>query len=561
MDIKKVTEDFSVSGQLAPEDITALHEAGIKTLICNRPDQEAAGQPAYADLAAQARAHGMAIHLLPVVHSTINSNDVNTFASLLDTAEKPIHAWCGSGLRAITLWSLAQRKSAADNANLIMQAQGLGFDFKSFTSRFAPVIAEQTDAFRDYPVAQHCAVLIIGGGAGGISLASSLLHRDPALQITIVEPAEKHYYQPGFTLVGAGIFSLAQTERTTAELMPGNVNWIKAAATNFLPDLAQVVLSNGTRLSYDRLCVCAGLKLNWSAVAGLQETLGKNGVTSNYSPQLAPYTWRLVQELKAGKAIFTQPPMPIKCAGAPQKVMYLSADHWRRTNCLPQMQVDFYNAGGVLFGVKDYVPALMSYVEKYHVNLHFQHNLVKVDGPRRVATFATTDKEGKTALQETGFDMLHVSPPQCAPDFINNSPLADRAGWVDVDQATLRHKKYSNIWGLGDVTNTPNAKTAAAVRKQVPVAASNILHNMRNETVQAAYDGYGSCPLTVAKGRIVLAEFLYGGKLSPTFPDWLIKGTKPTWQAWMLKKYLLPWVYWHLMLKGREMLTASATKP
>ncbi len=560
MEIKTVSADFSVSGQLVSEDLTALRKAGIKTLICNRPDQEVAGQPSCADLTELARGQGIAMYYLPVVNDTINSNDVNTFTTIFNTAEKPVHAWCRSGLRSITLWSLAQVKHGADPSAVVTQAQGLGFDFRSFTKRFAAVIAEQTNAFREYPLAQHCAVLIVGGGASGISLASSLLRRDPTLKITIVEPADTHYYQPGFTLVGAGIFSLEQTARSTAELMPGKVNWIKAAVTNFLPEQSEIVLNNGTRLSYDRLCVCAGLKLNWSAVEGLQETLGKNGVTSNYSPELAPYTWQLVKGLQGGKALFTQPPMPIKCAGAPQKVMYLSADHWRRTGWLPQVQVDFYNAGAVLFGVKDYVPALMSYVEKYSVKLHFQHNLVKVDGPNHIATFATTDKDGKAILVETGFDMLHVSPPQCAPDFIHNSPLADRAGWVDVDQATLQHKKYANIWGLGDVTNTPNAKTAAAVRKQVPVVASNMLHDIRHEAVLAAYDGYGSCPLTVAKGRIVLAEFLYGGKVSPTFPAWLNNGTKPTWMAWMLKKYLLPWVYWHLMLKGNEMLTDSAAK-
>ena len=212
MEIKTVSADFSVSGQLVSEDLTALRKAGIKTLICNRPDQEVAGQPSCADLTELARGQGIAMYYLPVVNDTINSNDVNTFTTIFNTAEKPVHAWCRSGLRSITLWSLAQVKHGADPSAVVTQAQGLGFDFRSFTKRFAAVIAEQTNAFREYPLAQHCAVLIVGGGASGISLASSLLRRDPTLKITIVEPADKHYYQPGFTLVGAGIFSLAQTE-------------------------------------------------------------------------------------------------------------------------------------------------------------------------------------------------------------------------------------------------------------------------------------------------------------------------------------------------------------
>ncbi len=560
MDIKKVSDHFSVAGQLTVDDLAAVQAAGIKTLIGNRPDGEAPGQVLNADIAKRARELGLAVHFVPVMQDTINSNDVNAFAHILTSAEQPVLAWCRSGARSLTLWSLAQIKGGGDSAPLVSLGNSLGYDFHTFTQKFAGVIAETTGGFAKYPVGQHCPVLIVGGGAAGIALAASLLHRDSTLQISIVEPSDKHYYQPGFTMVGGGIFSLAQTRRETAGLIPAGVQWIKASVTNFLPEQAQVVLSDGTRLGYDRLCVCAGLKLNWGAVSGLQETLGKNGVTSNYSPELAPYTWELVQGLKHGKAVFTQPPMPIKCAGAPQKVLYLSADHWFDKGLLAKINVHFYNAGAVLFGVKDYVPALQSYIDKYKVHVHFSNNLVKVDGPGKVATFASAGADGQPQLTEVPFDMLHVCPPQCAPDFIRNSPLADRAGWVDVDQATLRHKKYANVWGLGDVTNTPNAKTAAAVRKQVPVVADNLMADLQQHPENAVYDGYGSCPLTVERGKIVLAEFGYGGKLLPTFPVWLLEGRKPTWLAWALKTYLLPWVYWHLMLRGWETLAAPQKK-
>jgi sulfide:quinone oxidoreductase len=561
MDIKRVAEGFSVSGQITAADLQELRALGVKTLVCNRPDNEAQDQPLFTEFAAQARELGMTAIYLPVVHDTINSNDAAAFAALLAGAERPVHAWCRSGLRSIALWCLASIKDGADSAALVEKATALGFDFLTFHSRFAPVIAELTDVFSALPVAQHCPVLIVGGGAGGIALAASLLRRDGSLQITIVEPADAHYYQPGFTLVGAGVFTASQTVRSMASLMPKKVQWLKAAVSNFLPGSSQVVLDNGTRLGYDRLCVCAGLKLDWGAVEGLPETLGKNGVTSNYRYDLAPYTWQLVQQLNNGKALFTQPSMPIKCAGAPQKALYLSADHWLRTNRLSSIDVHFYNAGAVLFGVKEYVPALQKYIDRYHAKLHFGQNLVKVDGPNRLATFASTDAAGNPVKQEVSFDMLHVCPPQCAPDFIRNSPLADRAGWVDVDSANLRHRKYPNVWGLGDVTNTPNAKTAAAVRKQVPVVAINMLHDLRNEPALASYEGYGSCPLLVERGRVVLAEFGYGGKLQPSFPTWLNDGTKPTRLGWILKKDLLPFIYFKLMLKGRETLAGPTTKP
>ncbi|MCK0551068.1 NAD(P)/FAD-dependent oxidoreductase [Pseudomonas syringae] len=399
-----------------------------------------------------------------------------------------------------------------------------------------------------------CQILIVGGGAAGIATAASLLARDATLQITLVDPADTHYYQPGWTMVGAGIFTPQSTARSMASLIPIGVQWIKAAVATFEPQHNTLTLADGRVLGYQQLVVCPGLKLDWSAIDGLVETLGANGVTSNYRYDLAPYTWKLVQNLKQGRALFTQPPMPIKCAGAPQKAMYLSCDHWLKSGRLAQINTQFYNAGGVLFGVADYVPALMKYVERYAIDLKFSHRLVAVDGPGKRATFIRTQADGSSETVEQSFEMLHVVPPQIAPDFIRSSPLADAAGWVDVDPATLKHRQFANVHGLGDVTNTSNAKTAAAARKQAPVVANNVLVALGRRDGAAVYDGYGSCPLTVEKGRIVLAEFTYGGKVAPSFPRWLLEGRQPTRLAWWLKARVLPALYWHGMLKGREWL-------
>ncbi|MEE4998712.1 FAD/NAD(P)-binding oxidoreductase [Pseudomonas alliivorans] len=399
-----------------------------------------------------------------------------------------------------------------------------------------------------------CQILIVGAGAAGISTAASLLARDKTLNITLVDPADTHYYQPGWTLVGAGIFSPEATARSMASLMPDGVQWIKAAVASFEPQLNSLTLQGGRTLGYQQLVVCPGLKLDWAAIDGLVETLGSNGVTSNYRYDLAPYTWKLVQNLKQGRALFTQPPMPIKCAGAPQKAMYLSCDHWRKAGRQEQIKTQFFNAGAALFGVADYIPALMKYVDRYAIDLQFSHRLVAVDGPGKRATFVRTGPDGVSERVEHGFEMLHVVPPQTAPDFIRTSPLADAAGWVDVDPATLRHKQFANVHGLGDATNTSNAKTAAAARKQAPVVAHNVLVAMGRLADPVVYDGYGSCPLTVEKGRIVLAEFLYGGKVAPSFPQWLLNGRQPSRLAWWLKERVLPPLYWHGMLKGREWL-------
>jgi sulfide:quinone oxidoreductase len=399
-------------------------------------------------------------------------------------------------------------------------------------------------------------VVIVGAGAGGVAVAASLLKRRANLNIALIDPAKEHSYQPGWTLVGGGVFKQSQTRRPMSSVIPNGVKHYSEAADTFQPDENSVTLANGQVISYKALVVSPGLKLNWEAIPGLKETLGKNGVTSNYQWETAPYTWHNVQQLKKGKAIFTQPPMPIKCAGAPQKAMYLSCSEWLSQGVLGDIDVEFCNAGGVLFGVADYVPALMSYIEKYRIQLNLNQTLIAVDGEQQVATFEVTNAQGEKEQIEKSFDMLHVCPPQCALNFIKNSPLSDDAGWVDVYPDTLQHKKYNNVFGLGDGTNTPNAKTAAAARAQAPVVAENVLSVLVQQSPRALYDGYGSCPLTVERGKIVLAEFVYGGKVKPSFPNWLIDGTKPSYLAWLLKEKSLPWVYWEGMLKGREWLVS-----
>jgi sulfide:quinone oxidoreductase len=400
-------------------------------------------------------------------------------------------------------------------------------------------------------------IVIVGGGAGGIATASSLLKRRSGLDIAVIEPAQNHYYQPGWTMVGGGVFAASETERPTASVMPARVTHIKTAVAAFSPDDNALTLADGTTVSYDYLVLAPGLFIDWNGIPGLAEALGKDGVTSNYRFDLAPYTCKLMQNLKKGRAIFTQPPMPIKCPGAPQKAMYLSCSHWEKNGTLGAIKVQFHTAGPSLFGVAAYVPPLMEYVKRYNAGLHFGSKLIRVDGPGRRATFAVTGADGVAKEVTESYDMLHVTPPQKAHKFMADSVLTDASGFAEVDAKTLQHTRFSNVFSLGDACNTPNSKTAAAARKQAPIVAVNLLEVMQGRTASHAYDGYGSCPLTVEHGKAILAEFGYGGKLLPSFP-W--DSTRPRRTAWLLKARFLPWLYWNAMLKGREWLAAPLEK-
>ena len=392
-------------------------------------------------------------------------------------------------------------------------------------------------------------VVIVGGGAAGITVAASLRRHRASLSVAIIEPSQTHSYQPGWTLVGGGVFTLAQTQRSEASLIPAGVTWLQVAAARFLPDETMVVLADGARVAYRMLVVCPGLQLDWDGVDGLRAALGSDGVCSNYDPRFAQYTWECIKALRGGTALFTQPPMPIKCAGAPQKIMYLAADHLRKAGLLQASSVEFLLAGDVLFGVPAFVPPLQKTVADYGIKVHFKHTLKAVDGPARTAIFTAVAPDGSTSEVVRRFDMLHVTPPQSAPGFIKQSTLANAAGWIDVDPATMRHTRYANVFSLGDACSTPNAKTAAAVRQQAPVVVRNLLATLDGAAQDAAYDGYGSCPLITAYGRVVLAEFAYGGAVTPSFP---LDPRIPRYSAWLLKTRFLPTLYWNWMLKGSE---------
>ena len=369
----------------------------------------------------------------------------------------------------------------------------------------------------------HHRVLIVGGGTAGISVAARLVGKVD--DVAVIEPSEKHYYQPLWTLVGGGCANASTSERAESSVMPKKAQWIKDAVTSFDPDNNTVETAGGKTIGYDALIVCPGIQLDWDRIPGVTETLGVGGVSSNYRFDLAPQTWEFIRNTRSGTAVFTMPSGPIKCGGAPQKIAYLASDHWRKEGVLDDIDVHLVMPTPGMFGVPQYSAALDQVVADYGIQVHFESELAEVDPDSRTATFASMNEGG--ASFSLPYDVMHVVPHQSAPDWIKTSPLATDApsGYVDVDKHTHQHVRYPNIFSLGDAGSTPNSKTGAAVRKQAPVVAENLVSYLAGRPLTAAYDGYGSCPLTVERGKVVLAEFGYGGKLMPTAPAWLNDGS------------------------------------
>ncbi|MCP3028534.1 FAD/NAD(P)-binding oxidoreductase [Halobacillus sp. A5] len=388
-------------------------------------------------------------------------------------------------------------------------------------------------------------VLVIGGGTAGISVASQLKKLSSSLDIAIVDPAEKHYYQPLWTLVGAGVFDKKESERDESSLIPKGVEWYQEQAFEIQPEENLVKTKEGTNIYYKYLVVCPGLQLDWHKIEGLEGSIGKYGICSNYSYEHVDYTWELISSFAGGRAIFTHPNSPVKCGGAPQKIMYLAEEAFRKQGVREQSEVFFQSANASIFSVDKYAATLNDIIKKRGIQADFKKDLIKIDGPNRRATF----KDLETNEEETlNYEMIHVVPHMSAPDFLKSSPIVNDAGWVDVDPYTLQHNQYENIFSLGDASSAPTSKTGAAIRKQAPAVVSNLYSMLKGRQPWKKYNGYTSCPLVTGYNSLVMAEFKYNNVPSETFP---VDQGKERKSMYWLKKYGLPAMYWHGMMKGR----------
>lgn len=424
---------------------------------------------------------------------------------------------------------------------------------KTSTTRSFATVSPVTSAARKHKI------VVVGGGSAGLSISHQLLRtgKFPQDDIAVIDPAEWHHYQPGWTLVGGGLKKKEDLRKPLASLVDSKLKLYNEQVGAFSPEENFVTLSNGDKINYDQLIVAPGIKVDSSSIKGLPEALAdpKSRVSTIYNYDTCDKAARTIQALQKGTAIFTQPAGAIKCAGAPQKVMWLAWDHWQRAGLYNSsnpstspINIAFATGLPVMFGVPKYSAKLEELRQERGIEGLFQHDLVSIDDDN-VATFARPDGKEKVTRK---FDLLHAVPKMGPHAFVKNSALADQAGYVDVDPATTRHKKYHNVWSAGDASSLPTSKTAAAITSQAPILVSNLLRSIEGKEVEPAYDGYTSCPLLTEYGKVLLAEFKYGGEPKETFGKMFgIDQKEPRRAFYHLKKDFFPWVYGNYMVKGR----------
>ncbi|MCI1190261.1 NAD(P)/FAD-dependent oxidoreductase [Calidifontimicrobium sp. SYSU G02091] len=402
----------------------------------------------------------------------------------------------------------------------------------------------------------HARIVIAGSGLGGLAIANRLSRMLDGAKITVVDAKKEHNYQPGYTLVATGVWPVGKVRDANARFMPAGVEWVQEMVAEFDPAANTVVTTSGRRIGYDFLVVATGLHLDYAQIEGMDVgAIGRDGLASVYaSPQAAQATWSALDAFRrrGGTALMTLPAGPLKCAGAPLKMTFMVADRLRRAGTLAASKILFHTGlpQDTVFGVKVVNDKVLAYWDAFGVERHHLSKLVAVDIGARRATFASPEGD----RQEVPYDFLHVVPPMRAPDAVKNSALAAQdgpmapGGWLEVDKDTLRHKRFPNVFGIGDINGTPRGKTAATVKKSAPIVAHNLVEVVAGRDADQKFDGYTSCPLIVREGSAMLIEFDYDGRLTPSLP--MIEPLQESWMAWLMKYRMLKPAYL-AVLKGR----------
>ncbi len=399
-------------------------------------------------------------------------------------------------------------------------------------------------------------ILIVGGGSAGISVAARLRRRLSKAKITIVDPAKRHFYQPGFTFIGAGVWQPDDVWMHEEDLIPSGVTWVKDSVVAVDPDAKKVVLAGGEGIQYDFLVLCPGIQENWSLIEGItRETLGAGNAHSIYDFDGASKTWKALDEFvrKGGRGVFTDTWTKHKCGGAPKKICLLGEHHARRLGTRKSLSFSYFTGSKALYDVPHYTPRLLEIYKERDIPITLHAKLTGVDTAAKRAYFIDRKTDRKWTED---YDFLHFAPPQSAPDFVKKSGLSwtegelAPEGWAATDKATLLHLKYKNIICLGDVAGIPTSKTSAAIRKQAPVAVQNLCDIVAGKEPSEVYDGYAACPIITDYGHVLMAEFDYEKKACPSFPLNMLDTSKELRSGWWLKAYVLKPMYFKLMLRG-----------
>lgn len=394
-------------------------------------------------------------------------------------------------------------------------------------------------------------IVVVGGGAAGISMAARLNKWLKEPDITIIDPSERQYYQPGFTLIASGVYRPDEVWKRQEDYIPKGVNWIKDSVAAIDPVAQTVSTAAGQTVAYDFLVLTPGLQLNWDKVEGITyDTLGQGNAHCIYDFNGAQKTWKAMQEFArtGGHGIFTDTYTKHKCGGAPKKICLLTEHYSRKQKTREKLTFDYYTAEKQLYDVPYFTPRLVEIYNERNIPIHSQARLKGVDTESKKAYFDTGAEE---------YDFLHFTPPMSAPTFIRESGLGWTEGkfadenWVMVDKETMVHKNYPNIVSLGDCADLPTSKTSAAIRMQVPIAARNLISLMEGKEPAEKYDGYAACPIVTDYGHVLLCEFDYAKKRESSFPFSLMDMSKESRLAWLLKVYILKPLYFYGMLRGR----------
>ena len=402
-------------------------------------------------------------------------------------------------------------------------------------------------------------VVVLGGGTAGTAVANRLRRLLPEADadVTVVDRDSRHWYQPGLLFIPFGTHSVSHLERNRwGQLLPG-VSWQQAGVDHVDTDRNTVTLHDGGRVIYDVLVIATGARLLPEETDGLTGDGWGENVFTFYSPDGAAALSRRLRHFDSGRVVVNVADMPIKCPVAPLEFCFLADAYFRRRGIRDRVDLTYVTPLDAAFTKPIAASRLASLLDRKGIELVTDFNTGSVDSDGEVGSLTSYDG------RDIPFDLAVVIPIHGGADYIGRSPgLGDSLDFVMTDPRTLQSKAAPNVFALGDTTDLATSKAGSVAHFQSEVVAENVVHYLRDEPLEASYDGHANCFIETGNAKALLIDF--NTEIEPLPGHFPTRVGLPLLRESRLNhlgKLAFERIYWNVLLPGRSIPGITATMP
>lgn len=393
-------------------------------------------------------------------------------------------------------------------------------------------------------------LLILGAGTGGTIMANKMrkcLERDE-WEITIVDQFRTHYYQPGFLFIPFGMYTKDDVVKPKTTFLPMGVNMIFQEIDHINADQNHVILKDGVSLKYDFLIIATGTRTAPEETPGMTGSLWHKNIFDFYTIEGTTALARFFKTWQGGELVLNIADMPIKCPVAPLEFAMVADAFFVERGLRSKVNISYVTPLSGAFTKPRASKVLGSMLEEKNINIIPDFYLEKVDPDRKV--LVSYDE------REVPFDCLVTVPVHKGDQMIKRSGLGDEMDFVKAHKHNLQADNHPNIFVIGDAGNFPTSKAGSVVHFQAETLTENLMCAIENRPLTSSFDGHANCYIETGFGKGALIDFNYDTEPLPgsfPFPGigpfGLLKESRTNHYG----KLMFRWIYWHILLKGKEM--------